>query len=215
MRNTLFITCLLFCNCGQSQVYLEPFTGYAIDVRPKQNLHTINTGLQITFSNKSGYALSTGFINGFGVRRKSEDSSFTSNPSLPIYANAAKTTHSSFFGIYVNNGFRLFKIGDHQSVHFNLSFGLRLQRIKVNYKLDSPDYIVLNPGAEARRFGPYAGTGFEYLYKLKKGRIFFQTTVVTPSLGRRNEQPDRFSISVPLSFNMGYSFEIKKTKDQS
>lgn len=214
MRNILLITCFLLCNCSQAQVYLAPYTGYAIDVRPKQNLHTINTGLQITFSNKSGYAFSTGIINGFGIRRKGEDSSFTSNPSLPIYANAAKTMHTSFFGIYVNNGLRLFKIGDHQSVHFNLSFGLRIQKIIVNYKLSNSDYVVLNPSAEAERFGPYAGAGFEYLYKLKQGRIFFQTTVVTPSLGRRNEQPDRFSIPVPLSFNVGYSFEIKNTKNQ-
>lgn len=210
MRNTLLLLCFLSFTASNAQVYLEPYTGYAIDVRPKQNLHSFNTGIQITFSKKPNYGFSAGVINGFGIKRKGEDSSFTSNPSLPIYAKAPKTIQTGFTGIYINNRFRLIKIGEKHSVHLNFQMGLRLQKLVVTYSLNSSDYVVLNPGANAERLAVYAGSGFEYLYTLKKGRVFFQTNVITPSLRRKREQPDRLNLPVPLSFNAGYSFELKK-----
>lgn len=210
MRNILFILFIAICKLSAAQTHFEAFTGYGFDVRHKQNLSMINTGLQLVFSKKSNYEFVTGVQYGFGIKRKGIDSSFTSNPSLPLYSAAEKTTHSSLISVYTNHRVKLFKFGEQQRININFICGLRFQEVKVNYKYNNSDYIVLNPSAGTNRLGLYIGTGLEYIYTMKKGRIFVQANIVSPSLRGKNPQPNSFNQSVPLSFNFGYSLKLKK-----
>lgn len=211
MKNILlYLILVLFCNTGSAQTYIEPFIGFAADIRQNQRLNMINTGVQFAFAKKSGYEFIVGAVQGFGIKINGSDSSFTANPSLPIYSNAEKTVHAEFSGIYTNHRFRFFRTGKNQYVNFNFIAGIRMQRVVVNYILSNPDYIVLNPETNYLRLGIYAGTGFEYIYLFKKGRIFFQSNIITPSIRRKREKINSFNQPVPFNFNLGYSFPLKK-----
>lgn len=210
MRNILlYLLLFIFCKTSIAQTYLEPIVGYAADAREKQNLSMINTGLQVSLAKKSGFEFSMGVIHGFGIKRNGSDSSFTLNPSLPVYSNAAKTVQAEFSGIFTNYRFKLFKTGINQYINFNFITGIRLQRVLVNYRLSHPDYIVLNPETNYKRFGLYVGAGLEYVYVLENGRIIFQSNILNPSVRRRKEKINSFNQHVPLNFNIMYSIKLK------
>lgn len=192
------------------QTYIEPFLGYAADIREKQNLHMVNSGVQLSFSKKSDFEFVLGICHSLGIKRKGSDSSFTLNPTLPVYSNAPKKIHAEFSGIFSGFRAKMIKIRASQYINVNFLAGIRFQRVVVDYKLNSPDYIVLNPETNAMRFGLYVGSGLEYVYHLKKNRIIFQTNIVSPSIRRRNENANSFNLPVPLNFNIMYSVPLRK-----
>lgn len=210
MRNTLIAICILTFKFSYTQTYAEAFTGYAYDMRGKQNLGMINAGVQFSFRKKTGYEFVVGFLNGFGVRRSSIDSSFTLNPSLPLYSNAEKKTHASLLCLYSNQRIKLFKAGEKQYVNINLLAGVRLQKVIVNYKYNNSDYVILNPGTSTHKFGLFVGVGVEYMYPMKNGRVFVQTNIISPYIRRKKDPPNTLNQPVPLSFNIGYSLKLKK-----
>ena len=207
----LLISVWLFAFACKAQFYIEPIVGYQLDLNSNNKFKQLNTAVQFSFRKNRHYELTvllqkTGFS-----KYVSGDSSFTLNPALPLYANAAKTIRPSSFSVAVGHRFTIVGGKTNNIFSFILYSGLNVQRFAVAYKYDKSNYTILNPDKTITLAGIYLSGGFEYMRKLKNGRFFTQLVVASPP-ARKIKYPSSFGLMAPLSLNAGYSIFIKKTK---
>jgi hypothetical protein len=140
----------------------------------------------------------------------SNDSSFSTNPTLPVYASAKKILRPSATSFAV--GHRLKVVGKKSVNIFSLIAytGLTAQKINVNYTYDKNNYTILNPDKTQKRISVFLSAGAEYMHLLKNSRFFIQLIFSTPPIAKKINYPSSFNFLAPLSFNAGYSIQLKK-----
>ena len=207
----LVIALCLFTVGSKAQFYIEPIVGYQYDLNGKNKFKQLNTAIQCSFRKNRHYELTVLLQKTWPSKYLSSDSSFTLNPSLPLYASAAKTIRPSAFSAAVGHRFTIVGGKTNNIFYVILYAGLNVQRFAVAYQYDKNNYTVLRPDKTITIAGVYISGGFEYMHKLKNGRLFTQLVVASPP-ARKIKYPASFSLMAPLGFNAGYSIFIKKTK---
>lgn len=204
----LFVTLCANC-CKAQQIYAEPMIGYQLDLNNSGKFKQFNTGLQCSFTKGKGYEFILQVQRSWPGSTVSADSSFTANPSFPLYAAAKKTILPSAFSFALGHRFAV--AGRKTDNIFFLLFytGLTSQHIAVSYDYDKNNYTVLNPDQTQHRTNLYIAGGAEYMHLFNKGRIFFQVTASSPPYGK-SAYPSSFHFMGPLAFNAGYSLSLKK-----
>jgi hypothetical protein len=210
----LLITISLFDGYCVAQFYIEPVIGYQIDLNNKNRFEQINSAVQCSFKKSKNYEFVLQLQKSWPLPFFSNDSSFSQNPALPVYANAKKTIRpaSSLFAI----GHRITVTGKNSSNIFLvvLYTGITSQKIQVSYQYDKSNYTILNPDQTQERVGIIFSGGLEYMRLLKNGRLFIQLNFVTEPVGKKIKYPSSFDFIAPLSLNAGYSIPIKKNKHE-
>ena len=84
-------TLILVSTESIAQSYFEPVIGYQVDINNHGRFTQINSGVQAAFSKGRNYELVIRIQKSWRFSYRSADSSFTANPSLPLYAKANKT----------------------------------------------------------------------------------------------------------------------------
>lgn len=213
MRKILFLLVILqtFAHYGKAQTNVEPYIGWQKDLNSSV-FKQLNTGVQLNFKESPAYEFILQLQRSWPMATVSYDSAFTTNTDLPVYASAKKIIKPAAFSFAI--GHRITVAGKNTANVFNIIIytGIRLQGINVKYKYDRDNYTILNPDKTIIRTGFYVSGGAEYMRLLKNGRIFFQLAASTESLHRKIKYPASFNFLAPLSFNTGYSFNIKKNK---
>ena len=92
----LFVAVSLLHLASSAQVFIEPFAGYQTDVNNHQ-FKLVNIGLQLAFKKGKRYELLFQVQKSWSKTVTIQDSSFTLNASLPLYAPAAKSMRPSSF----------------------------------------------------------------------------------------------------------------------
>ncbi|MBX9784517.1 MAG: hypothetical protein K2X48_14605 [Chitinophagaceae bacterium] len=210
MKKTILTVALFISIKSFAQTYLEPFAGISYDLRNKQHFTLVNTGMAISFKTNSFYEFSAGVIKKWGTNKKSTDSAFTTNISLPVSAIAEKIYQPSAFDLFINNRFTILKSNNINSLNLILLFGISIQRVKVSYNYNKNDYTVLNPEISIAGTGFFAGTGIEYMKQIKKGRLIAQLSVATLPVTKKQPAINSFRLLAPLSLNIGYSIPLSK-----
>jgi hypothetical protein len=211
MRNIFFLAALFVCNYSLAQLYLEPFTGIAFDISNKQTFKYTTTGLQLSVPVKSNVEFALGFTKGFGFAKKSIDSSFTLNNSLPLYEPADKKIKPALYSIFLNSKLPLIK-NNKGGLYLDFLIGYSGQRISVNYNYNQKEYVILNPESSISGFGFFTGGGLEYLFNLRTGRLFIQTNLISKPFTGKSSAFNSFTYAVPFSLNIGYSYNLMKKK---
>lgn len=206
----IIILNLLALNCA-AQFYIEPVAGFQLDVNNPNSFKQVNTAVQSAFRKSRHYEIILLLQKTWPVTYTSQDSAFSTNPALPVYAHAKKTICAASFSLAV--GHRLTIIGGKTNGVFSvlLYSGLNIQRFAVAYQYDKTNYTILNPDRTLNIDGFFISGGLEYLRLLKKGRLFTQLIVATPP-ARQLKYPASFGLMAPFSLNAGYSIMIKNTK---
>ena len=199
---------------GVAQSYFEPIIGYQIDINNHGRFTQINSGIQAAFSKGRNYELVVRIQKSWGSSYRSMDSSFTANPSLPLYAKANKTIVPQTWYFSVDHRFKLKSGNNKNQFSFLLLTGLMAQKLTVNYQYDKDNYTILNPNLTQKRTNLFVGAGVEYMRLIKENRLFIQLTVSSPPAGNPIKYPSSFSFMAPLAFNAGYSILIKKKKHE-
>lgn len=210
MKKILLAVLLAVSTHCVAQIYIEPLAGYAIDVRNKPSFHLFNTGLSFSFPTQSFYEFSVGFSNSFGMTRKGSDSAFTTNLSLPAGIRAGKSLQPSGWSLFFNNRFQFYKYGNNNALNFIVLIGIAKQKIAVSYDYNKTDYTILNPETSIEELGLYTGYGFEYVKTFNRNRLIAQLNFSTPPIAGRQPEINSFKLMTPLSFNIGYSFQLSK-----
>ncbi len=205
---TLFISLMLLGTYCKAQVYIEPFIGYQIDLT-SNDFKQVNTGLQCSFKKSKGYEFVLHLQESWAIPFIASDSSFTTNPALPVYASAKKTIQPKATSFSV--GHRFVVAGKKTANIFSILFntGITYQNIKVSYQYDKSNYTILNSDKTQSRLGFYISGGAEYMRLLTSGRIFFQLNVATPPFGKKVKYPSSFYFMAPLAINIGYAVAFK------
>lgn len=216
MRKSFLTLSLLFLilSYSQAQIHFEPIIGYQLDLNNHPRLNQLNTSFQFAFKTKKSELLLT-VQKSWGFARFSSDSSFTINPSLPLYSPAQKKTSPGIFSFLISRRWTI--IGNQASQHINLlaSIGVSHQAIKVNYDYDKADYTILNPDKTIATTGMEMELGLEYMLPVENGRWFAQLKVGGMTVfHKKDDYPNSFYYSAPLSLNLGYSFQIKKRHEK-
>jgi len=109
---TVLIAVNLFAGCCIAQIYIAPFAGYQVDFNNKGNFKQANSGVQFNFKVKrtNRYELILELQKNWPIAFHSNDSSFSSNPAQPIYANAKKTILPSSYSLAAGHRFSIFGI---------------------------------------------------------------------------------------------------------
>ena len=195
-----------------AQIFIEPAIGYQIDLNNTQySLNQINTSVQLSFKKGNRYEFILLLQKGWPVASSSNDSSFSLNPSLPVYANAQKKISPSAVAFSIGNRFIVAGIRSKDMLSILFNAGIMYQKIKVSYQYDKGNYTILNPDQTQKVTGIFVCGGLEYMRLLKKGRLFFQATVASPPSGKTPPYSS-FNFIAPLSFNVGYSILVKKQR---
>lgn len=204
----------LFADYCKAQIYIEPVVGYQIDLNSTKRFQQINTAVQCSFKQSKGYEFILQLQKSWSLQFVSNDSSFTPNPALPVYANAKKTIRPLASLLALGN--RITVAGKNSNNIFSvvLYTGLMSQKIAVSYQYDKNNYTILNPDKTQLRVGIFISGGIEYMRLIKTDRVFFQLNVATPPYGKKINYPSSFGFMAPLSFNAGYSILIKKNNDE-
>lgn len=192
-----------------AQIFVEPVIGCQVDVNNKPGMKQWNTGLQFAFvKNKSEFLII--LQKSHPVSSASFDSSFTTNLALPLYNPVQKQISPSSFSFALS--WRKPIIGSREKQHLSLltSAGISRQKISVAYNYDKNNYTILNPDKTLKATGLILAIGTEYMLPVKTGRFFLQIIITSPPLGIEINYPSSFRYIAPLSFNAGYSIEIKK-----
>jgi hypothetical protein len=193
-----------------AQVYIGPIIGYQIDLNNKKRLNQINSAIQFDWKVSKYYGMIFQLQKGWPLPYISSDSSFSSNPALPVYASAKKTIRPSAISFAI--GHRIMVKGKNSANIFSFIAytGLTAQKIAVSYSYDKNNYTILNPDQTKKRISGFLSAGVEYMHLLKNGRFFTQLIFSTPPVGKKIKYPSSFNFLVPLSFNAGYSIPLKK-----
>jgi hypothetical protein len=212
MKKILLFSTALILNTVSlvAQKYAAPYLGYQADLNNDARFKQMNMGCQFSFGQKSGNELNIQLQYALPFAYTSNDSSFTANPSLPVYSSAKKTIKPGTASFALGGLIKL--AGKNSANHFYviLSGGLAHQHIAVNYSLDKTNYTVLNPDKTQDLLGIFLSGGIEYARQLAKGRVVFQILSSTPLLMRKISYPSSFKTLAPLAFNTGYSIPLKK-----
>ncbi len=210
MRRTLllFIIIGLLPNVSFAQIYIEPLAGYQVDLDNQRRNKLFNTGVQLALRMKR-YEFLVQLQKSWSQKFNYTDSSFTLNPNLPLYAPAAKTIHPSIYSLGVGNRIKIFGRKTNGSLFAKLSLGIMYQRIAVAYQYDKVNYTVLNPDKTQNTAGIYVSAGIEYIYQLKKNRLFAELNFSSPP-GSSSNYPNSFRLVAPASLNIGYSIQLSK-----
>lgn len=196
-----------------AQVYIEPVVGYQFDLNNSKNkFKQINTGLQLSLKTTKVYEVIFLLQKGWSVASVSNDSSFSLNPSLPLYANAEKTIRPSSFSFSVGHRFVIAGKKSNDIFSILLNTGITYQKISVGYNYDKNNYTILNPDQTQKRWAAFISAGVEYMRLLKTGRLFGQINFSSPPTGKKINYPSSFKFMAPLSINAGYSILLKKNK---
>ncbi|HEY5409069.1 MAG TPA: hypothetical protein VIJ92_18395 [Ginsengibacter sp.] len=216
MRKWIIVLSMISLSSSEcaAQFYIEPFIGYQLDIKNHDKFTQINTGMQAAFNKGKNYELLARLQKSWGVAYHSADSSFTANPSLPLYAKANKTIVPQTWYFSIDHRFKLNSSNNKNQFSFLLLTGLMAQKLTVNYQYDKDNYTILNPDVTQKRINLFVGTGIEYMRFIKDNRLFFQLTVSSPPAGNPIKYPSSFSFMAPLAFNAGYSILIKKKKHE-
>ncbi|HVZ98157.1 MAG TPA: hypothetical protein VG847_14845 [Chitinophagaceae bacterium] len=206
--------CILSGTGCIAQLYIEPIAGYQYDLNNHGHFNQLNTGVQAAFSKGRNYELVVKVQKSWGFPYRSSDSSFTANPSLPLYAAANKTIRPSIWFFSVDHRFKINSRNPKQRFSFLLLTGFTDQRLTVNYQYDKVHYTILNPDATQKMFSLYVGAGVEYMRFIGNNRVFAQLTISSPPVSNAIKYPSSFSYMAPLAFNAGYSIFIKKKKHE-
>ena len=91
-----------------------------------------------------------------------------------------------------------------------MNSGVSFHKISVGYDYDKINYVVLNPDKTFQQSGVYLGTGFQYLYALKQGRIFLQSVLNFPLITKKNNYPTSYKGLFSPTINVGYSITLNK-----
>jgi len=217
MRKGIFIfglSILAACN-STAQIYLEPLTGYQTGVNRRPHFQQISTGLSAVWIAGRNYELSVRVQRNWGFAAHSVDSSFTTDPSLPLFAPAREVIVPTGWTFSLDHRFIL--KSQHPDRHFSILLfsGFSSQKIAVRYTGDAAHYTVLNPDATQKKFSLFGGTGMEYMKYLGPDRVFVQLTISSPPLNGVIKYPSSFSFMSPLSFLFGYSIHIKRKKHEN
>jgi hypothetical protein len=199
---------LAFTCCAQ--LYIEPVAGYQMDMN-HSGFKQINSSLQLSFKKSNHYEFILLLQKSWPLAMVSSDSSFTANPSLPLYTAAKKTIQPGSFAVSAGHRFVVAGRGGRNKLSLLLNTGITMQKIKVSYGYDKINYTVLNPDKTQSRTNVFISAGAEYMRLLKNGRLFFQLNVCSPPAGRRLKYPSSFTFMAPLNFNLGYSIPVKKS----
>jgi hypothetical protein len=202
---------LLLTDCAAQQ-YFEPILGYQVDPNYSGRFQQINTGAQIAFRKSRMYEFIIRLQKSWGLPYHSADSSFTTNPALPLYSPTYKTINPGTWYLTIDHRFILGSKGKNHQFSILLQTGLSYENLKVTYQYDKNDYIILNPDKTQKGLNLSIGTGFEYMRKFKDNRLFLRLTVDGPLTGRNPNYPSSFNYMSPIAFNAGYSLLLKKKK---
>lgn len=196
--------CLPVC----CQVYIEPFAGYQKDLNNK-NFQLLNTGIQMAYAKGRRYEMILQLQASWPTGKNSSDSSFTLNPSLPLYSAAVKQTRPRAITAAFGNRLKILGTGSNR-LNVKLYAGLVYQRIAVQYQYDKTNYIILNPDKTLEAAGVFLSGGLEYMRQLPSGRFFAEINICTPPATSKRSYPYSFNLLAPLSVNLGYSILLKK-----
>jgi len=202
-------TLLVLPVMAKAQWFIEPLTGYQQDLSNHGRFPLFDLGLQATLDRSRKYELIIRLQHGIGFSQHGIDSSFTSNPALPLYAAAHKTLLPSagYLSFDQRFKFRTRRPGHQFSVL--LLLGINTQKVTVNYQYDKANYTVLNPDVTEKMSRLCVGTGVEYMRVLKNSRMFVQLTLSSHP-GGMSWVPSSFSPMAPLAINFGYSVPLKR-----
>jgi hypothetical protein len=215
MQKKLFslqLLLLLFFS-AQSQIYIEPYAGFQVDLNNTRPLFKqINTGLQCSFKRNRRYEFLMQVQVSNGLANKSADSAFTSNTSLPVYTAAAKKITPVAVSFALLN--RVIIGGNAKGNTFYIvpGVGYMLQNINVEYSYDKANYTILNPDKTFSHSGVYLCLGATWVRTIKDNRFFATINFNTPSLSAKMKYPSSFNFLIPAAINAGYSFNISKSK---
>jgi hypothetical protein len=197
-----------------AQFYLEPFVGFQIDMVNKARFKMINTAVQGNYQFNKHAELFVRLQKSWPIENTTHESSYTANPSFPVYATAIKKAKPSGYSAAFGNRIRLNGANKHHVFSFMFFGGYSFQKIEVNYKYDKNIYTILNPDQTLKKGGFFVGGGFEYMRIIKNGRLLFQLNLASPPIVEKIKYPYSFTLMVPLSFNIGYSIMLKKRNNE-
>lgn len=210
------IIALLFFAAVKAQTYLEPYLGFQMDLNnTNHKFKQLNTGLQVSFKSKGTYEFALQAQYGLPITEKSAAAAYTSSPSLPVMANAAKKIKPAYASFAVQNRIAVAGGKTANTFYVVLGAGVAYQNIKVRYSYDKTNYVVLNPDKTLAVTGTYMAGGFMYIHKLQQGRIFAALNFNTPALGATTKYPSSFKFMAPASISAGYSIIINNKKNDS
>ena len=193
-----------------AQFYIEPVIGYQIDMNNSRFIQ-INSAIQFAFKRSKRYEFILLVQRSWPLSHVSSDSSFTANPSLPLYAAAQKTILPGAFSFSAGHRFVVAGKNSVNKLSLLINTGLTAQKIKVSYGYDKNNYTILNPDKTQNRLSVFVSGGVEYMRLLKSGRLFFQINVSSPPAGKSFKYPSSFQLMAPINFSAGYSIPIKKS----
>ena len=169
----LLLTIVLLPKLSLSQVFIEPFGGYQVDLNNHGKNKLINTGVQLALKKKK-YEFLVQIQKSWPAKETSyTDSSFTINLNLPLYEPAQRKLKASSFSFGIGNRIKVAGRKSNNSLFVKLYTGVMYQKINVQYQYDKGNYVVLNPGKTEEQTGVYVSIGAEYIRQLKTGRLFF------------------------------------------
>jgi hypothetical protein len=201
---------LINVNC-KAQIYIEPVAGFQYDLNNHNRYKQINTAVQLAYHVGTEYEFLIRLQKTWPLKYISGDSSFSTNPALPVYANAEKTIKASCYSFTLGHRFKITGDKSKNALSAVLYPGFTLQIFNVKYKYDKNNYIVLNPDKSIAIGGLFLSGGFEYMRKFKNSRFFTQLLITTPP-ARKIKYPASFGLMAPLYLNAGYSILIKEKK---
>lgn len=210
---TLLLPLQLLAHYGKAQVFAEPFIGWQTDLNGNQ-FKQLNTGLQLSLKKSSSYELILQLQKSWPIKMVSRDSAFTTNSSLPLYAEAGKTIKPAMSSVALGHRIAVAGKKTDNVLFIIINTGITYQRIEVNYGYDKSNYTILNPDKTQAVTGLYLSGGVEYMRLIKNGRLFFQLSLAPAPLGKEMNYPSSFHFIAPLAFNAGYSFTIKKNQHE-
>lgn len=211
---TLLIILFLYSDYASAQIYIEPLIGYQFDLYNKPGLNQWNTSLQFVFKKARRHEFFLQVQKSWPISSLSYDSSFTTNPALPIYAPAQKKISPGILSFILSERIKIIGTEKTGTLLLLLSIGISSQNITVDYNYDKTNYIILNPDKTLQTTGLVLGTGLEYMKAVKKGRLLFQLQITSIPLSKQTDYPSSFKFISPLSFNVGYSFQLKKKHEK-
>ena len=189
------------------QFYLEPFLGYQKDMNNfKTNL--LNTGIQFAYKIKK-YEILFQLQKDWPGIRHGVDSSFTLNTSLPLYSPASKEISISSFACAIGNRVKMIGKNLGSCLFIKLYTGVMIEKANITYSYDKSNYTILNPDQTQDVTGFFVSIGLEYMWQFSNGRIFCDLNFSTPPWAKLN-YPSSYNLLAPVSFNVGYSFQVSK-----
>ena len=209
----LLLGILFFYDCD-AQFYIEPIVGFQKDLNKGSKLNQINSAITVSWKVGRTLELNVQVQRSWPITYKSSDASYTTNPTLPVYASANKTISPSALSLLVGQRTKIVGGASNNSLFFVCYLGVSNQKIKVDYSYDKTNYTILNPDKSVNETGLYLSGGLEYMRNLRFGRIFTQL-LAGGFIHDDINYPNSFYFLVPLSINVGYSIPIfKKDKHE-